>query len=945
MEPDGTRLERLQASQDRLLRYAHFRLGEELMKSHLGASNLPTAPSSPGVWDVEYDEDHAEALGLEPNSYDVFAPRGNNEPDEMSSTLDAPQSALLHAQSLLDHQPSFSQSALDGGASSTSATDVNNSQNISSSSKSVQFDGSSIISSNGGEQQHQHQHQQPHQYSMAPSMSDSQLIRGEGSAVGPYSSSSLRISASTGHLTKGGVVGVGGDGGSAATSSMLQPQQQQQQQQQHQSQQDRDAAILSRADSAMQFFMRRSQIIDPPVRTLLNQVKDVGKKKDDHVLAGILRPPPSHSYGTKKGYRSALQRQKQQRAKRRQSLKSTGKNTSAIFRSTSRLREILDSKPKRRKPRRLASLAHQIELPAEEKKREKRSGEQRVEDIGTLDEDSKRASVVGTTNNGPRVLNTHLQVPQELAMKEPIFLPLEWFDSSITTESAIPVEKWIGLRGKSRWYFSSGEWEWRDIEILEYNKESARYHIQWISRPEKEMTTTSFFVTLGVDLDHNEQEKEQQQATPTGVAAELEREETMPTTLPPPETLPSKWVSRANLWLPSKETETQHRTRMATAKRHRDAYEARARYLAHVQAMAPLVKLPPVSVPSELFQAALARAGIKMDSPEDLQKMTRQQIRSLATVTEEVRRIYVDCMDVLHTQDVVTIPLPGLPSGAAGVPPPIRYESESLKILREGGIPLWTKTCGTQDYQGIRAKLPTSSLAWVEDEEREEKREDSTEDKVASKEEEASVEEEYKEGEETAATKVAASTTHHDPSSIVEPPPSGYSTMIRNTCNGSPISLIETYLPASNPDVLKALQDVSIQILHRLRSMDWLWGLNTSAPPEFCFQRSDITPKALERAITHPWPALPERMIDETTKQSMVDDPRLLPELPTTLEVFVLSQTRQHHDAARISHAHTEKWLDNIFADGYGIAADQYVYILFLSPIYFFDCPFIIYLF
>ena len=72
MQPNGSRLERLQAAQDRLLRYAHFRLGEELMKSSLGASNLPTAPSSPGLWDVEYNQEHADALGLEPNSYEVF---------------------------------------------------------------------------------------------------------------------------------------------------------------------------------------------------------------------------------------------------------------------------------------------------------------------------------------------------------------------------------------------------------------------------------------------------------------------------------------------------------------------------------------------------------------------------------------------------------------------------------------------------------------------------------------------------------------------------------------------------------------------------------------------------------------------------------------------------------------------------------------------------------
>jgi hypothetical protein len=110
--------------------------------------------------------------------------------------------------------------------------------------------------------------------------------------------------------------------------------------------------------------------------------------------------------------------------------------------------------------------------------------------------------------------------------------------------------------------------------------------------------------------------------------------------------LPKKWVSRANLWLPSRETQAQHRSRMATARRHRDAYESRARYLAHVQAMAPLVRLPPVSVPSELFQCALARAGVNLESAADVQKMSRLEVRALAAITEEVRRGYVDVMDV-----------------------------------------------------------------------------------------------------------------------------------------------------------------------------------------------------------------------------------------------------------------------------------------------------------
>ena len=53
-------------------------------------------------------------------------------------------------------------------------------------------------------------------------------------------------------------------------------------------------------------------------------------------------------------------------------------------------------------------------------------------------------------------------------------------------------------------------------------------------------------------------------------------------------------------------------------------------------------------------------------------------------------------------KDLVTIPLPGMPSGAAGVPPPIRFESKSLQSLRAGGIPLWTIVLKTQ-YEGIRS--------------------------------------------------------------------------------------------------------------------------------------------------------------------------------------------------------------------------------------------------
>ena len=70
----STRLERLQAAQDRLLRYAQFRLGEEMSKARLGVDAVPARPSRPGQWDLAFAADNADALGLMPNSFDSFAP-------------------------------------------------------------------------------------------------------------------------------------------------------------------------------------------------------------------------------------------------------------------------------------------------------------------------------------------------------------------------------------------------------------------------------------------------------------------------------------------------------------------------------------------------------------------------------------------------------------------------------------------------------------------------------------------------------------------------------------------------------------------------------------------------------------------------------------------------------------------------------------------------------
>ena len=581
------------------------------------------------------------------------------------------------------------------------------------------------------------------------------------------------------------------------------------------------------------------------------------------------------------------------------------------FICTFSLREIIDSKPRQRQPRRLAALAH-VAISGGNNSGNGSSGSNSTS-VNSANENSATSSLQFQPEGGgsrmsshkeeqnqPRVLNAHLQVPEAFQqMKEPVFLPLEWFDAGVASENALPVESWNGLQGKSKWYYSNGEWEWRSVTVLSYNQESARWHVQWNARPKKEIVTMSFFVTLsgnGGDSDGKGH------TGSTGIAPELEQEVLIPTELPMTDELPSKWVSRNNVWFPSRESERQHRARMEAAKRQRDAYESRARYLAHVQAMAPLVHLPPVSVPSELFQCALARAGIQMETPADLQRMTPLQIRALAAITEEVRRGYIDTMDILHTQDIVTIPLPGLPTGAAGIPPPIRYESDSLQILREGGIPLWTVTCGCHEYNGIRAPLPVGSLMLGKTEKDQNEIQKETQKRQLM-----------------------------DVGGVVpDPPPSGYGTMAQGALTiDSPFNLISTYLPHANKDVLLSMQSVGVLVLHRIKSMDWLWGQNTVGPPDFCFQRSSITPKAKERAITHPWPPLPDREVLENGQERM-DDPKVLPNLPCTLEVFVASQTRQHTNAAAIAHAHSMTWLDNIFADGYGVAVDAYAVELLL---------------
>jgi hypothetical protein len=420
-EPNGTRLERLQAGQDRLLRYAHFRLGEELMKSQLGASNLPTGPSSPGIWDVEYSEGQAEALGLESNSYDTFTRQERDESSHsgsLSKVIKGKRSgdgeSTMHMQSIMEHQSSVLPTE-----SSHPRLEVQQqpdellSSVLSTTSSKIHFDESSILSTD--DSQSQTPSQQPLEKSetqkvqqsttLIESQSDSALYQNNSSSVMSTSLSAANINTRNGLLN-----------GGQSTQSKVQP--------------SVSEELLSKADSAIQFFMKRSQIIDPPVQNLLNQVHESEKKKIYSTLSSVLRPPPSHSYGTKKGYQKSVQRKKRQRkAKIMKSremmqrqiselgsniqIKNSFRNNTTVFRSTSSLREIIDSKPQRKQPRKLAALAHKSISG-----NDCSSSGSNNNTVGKGGESSIDSSVESSTISlekdeqiQPRLLNSHLKIP------------------------------------------------------------------------------------------------------------------------------------------------------------------------------------------------------------------------------------------------------------------------------------------------------------------------------------------------------------------------------------------------------------------------------------------------------------------------------------------------------------------------------------------------------
>ena len=302
---------------------------------------------------------------------------------------------------------------------------------------------------------------------------------------------------------------------------------------------------------------------------------------NDKKLEKILRPRQSHTFGTTRALEKQIRRQKMRRKRQR----TKGMNSSAsepVFRSSTKLREILDSKPAQRVPRRLASLASKSASRFRNNSRHteySKSGSRNTTDTQVFGAASHEESEA-------RRLNPHLSVPKGLRGREPTFLPLEWFDSEVKKESEEPAENWCGVKAKSRWYGPDGDWEWNDCVIQSYDKDTSRFKIKWTRRPEsyherrqtsgshhKKVESSSvlsnslFFVTdmvsVGSEDEHSLGEKAEETAKPYGGLVD---ENGFPTVASPRKELPHKFVSRLNLWIPERETENQLLARAVAAR-------------------------------------------------------------------------------------------------------------------------------------------------------------------------------------------------------------------------------------------------------------------------------------------------------------------------------------------------------------------------------------------
>ena len=138
-----------------------------------------------------------------------------------------------------------------------------------------------------------------------------------------------------------------------------------------------------------------------------------------------------------------------------------------VSKSTNMLRELIDTLPLERAPKKLQS----VETLKRLRDRGGSIEHSRVNDISdpkshAWASNPEAADIIGTI--------------------EPIFIPVEFFDDP--AYEPWPLHEWLSkgeknsegfVEGYSRWYEMDGSWKWRLVNVLDYVEESKRFLVAW----------------------------------------------------------------------------------------------------------------------------------------------------------------------------------------------------------------------------------------------------------------------------------------------------------------------------------------------------------------------------------------------------------------------------------------------------------------------------------
>ena len=125
------------------------------------------------------------------------------------------------------------------------------------------------------------------------------------------------------------------------------------------------------------------------------------------------------------------------------------------------------------------------------------------------------------------------------------------------------------------------------------------------------------------------------------------------------------------------------------------------------------------------------------------------------------------------------------------------------------------------------------------------------------------------------------------------------------------------YLPIANPYVLKTMQRVREEIIHRVKAMDALWGPGTKWKPEAAFNLAYFNLLPDDKKSTHKFRFYLEEGHDVAT------DGKCLGRYPSNLGDFVSTQMTQIKEFKNVAIPHAAKVLDDLVFDGYSVACDE----------------------